>query len=219
VRRKFYERAGACGFLKQIGGPEMIRKARAVELMQGNMPLPAVQMMLGHSTPNLTSAYVSFSRDEIRKVAKLFLEKESARKSSARNSFFGKVREIRRGDIQTLVKLVTIDGFSITTVITNDSVERLALGRDKMITAEVKAPWVCLQRNDTEPACSSENRMKGVIEKLSHGKINTECVVRVSKTTELCAIISTPACRSLKLKKGDEIWAHFNCFSVVLHGD
>jgi len=29
VRRKFYQRAEACGFEKHLGGPEMVRKARA----------------------------------------------------------------------------------------------------------------------------------------------------------------------------------------------
>jgi molybdate transport system regulatory protein len=42
VRRKFYERAQACGFPKQLGSPEAIRKSRGAELMQANMPLPAV---------------------------------------------------------------------------------------------------------------------------------------------------------------------------------
>jgi molybdate transport system regulatory protein len=65
VRRKFYERAEACGIAKQLGAPEILRKSRAVELMQKNMPLPAVQMLLGHSTPNLTSSYLSYSEDDI----------------------------------------------------------------------------------------------------------------------------------------------------------
>jgi molybdate transport system regulatory protein len=88
VRRKFYERAEACGIAKQLGAPEILRKSRAVELMQNNMPLPAVQKILGHSTPNLTSSYVSFSEDEIQEVSRLFIERESSRKTSARNSFF-----------------------------------------------------------------------------------------------------------------------------------
>lgn len=219
VRRKFYERAQACGFSKRLGGPEMIRKARAVELMQGNMPLPAVQMILGHSTPNLTSAYVSFSKDEIRKIAKHFMEKESSRKTSARNTFFGKIQNICKGDIQARIDLMTIEGFPITTIITNDSVERLGLRQGGLLTAEVKAPWVYLQSSDTEPVCSADNRIKGVLEKITRGKINTECIVRVSDTTELCAIISTRSCRKLGLKAGNEIWAFFNCFSVVLHAD
>src|SRR5271169_4568995 len=163
IRRKFYERAQACGFSKQMGGPEMIRKSRAVELMQGNMPLPAVQMLLGHSTPNLTSSYVSFSENEIRQVMKHFVEKESSRKTSARNTFFGKIRTLQQGDIQTLVELSTIEGHRITTVITNDSVGRLGLKEGKMITAEVKAPYVIVQKADREPESSAENKFSGFI--------------------------------------------------------
>ncbi len=219
VRRKFYERAQACGFAKRLGGPEIIRKARAVELMQNNMPLPAVQMMLGHSTPNLTSSYISFSKDEIQQVAKIFLERESMRKTSARNSFFGKIQNMQRGDIQTSVDLTTIDDLSISAVITNYSVERLGLKHGRVITAEVKAPSVILQSGDTEPMCSAENRFKGIIARLTRGKVNTECVVQISDGLELCAIVSTAGERHLKLKEGDSIWALFNCFSVVLHVD
>lgn len=217
VRRKFYERAEACGFSKRMGGPEMIRKARAVELMQGNMPLPAVQMFLGHSTPNLTTSYVSFSDDEIREVTKFFIEKESSRKTSARNSFFGKIQKIQRGDIQTRIELTTIGGYSVTTVITNDSLERLGLKKGTLITAEVKAPWVILQKSNEEPKCTAENRFNGVIERVNKGKINTEYAVRISDGTELCSLVTTESSRKLNLKKGDGVWALFNCFSVVLH--
>ena len=219
VRRKFYDRAHACGFSKRLGGPEMIRKARAVELMQANMPLPAVQKMLGHSTPNLTSSYVSFSADEIQQVTRLFMERESSRKTSARNSFFGKIQDIQRGDIQTRATLITTSGHSVTTVITNDSVERLGLKQGLLVTAEVKAPWVILQKCDEEPVCSAENRFNGVIASITRGKINTEYAVRISDGTELCAVVSTAGSRHLNLRQGDTVWVIFNCFSVVLHID
>jgi len=219
VRRKFYERAGACGFPKRLGGPEMIRKARAVELMQGNMPLPVVQRMLGHSTPNLTSSYVSFSADEIQQVTRLFIEREASRRTSARNSFFGKIRTVLRGDIQTQVTLTTISGYSIEAIITNDSVDRLALKKGRLITAEVKAPWVIMYSGDEEPKCSAENRFNGVIERVNRGKVNTEYVVRISDGTELCALISTESGRNLPFDRGDRVWAVFNCFAVVLHVD
>ena len=219
VRRKFYERALACGFPKQLCGPETIRKARAVELIQNNMPLPAVQMILGHSTLNLTSSHVSFSKEEIQLVAKRFMEKESLRKTSARNSFFAKIKNIIRGDIQTRVDLTTIDGHLITTVITNDSLERLGLCQGRLITAEVKAPWVILQGGETEPACSAENRFKGVLTKINRGKINTECVVRISDATEICAVVSSAGRWLPELSEGDKIWVLFNCCSVVLYVD
>jgi molybdate transport system regulatory protein len=98
VRRKFYERALDCGFDKRLGGPEMIRKARAIEMLQNNIPVPVVQMILGHAMSNLTSSLVSFSPDEIRQVTRTFMERETSRMTSARNSFFGRIEEIQRGD-------------------------------------------------------------------------------------------------------------------------
>ena len=219
VRRKFYERAEACGIAKQLGAPEILRKSRAVELMQNNMPLPAVQMLLGHSTPNLTSSYVSFSEDDIQQVTRLFVEKESARKTSARNSFFGKIQTIQKGDIQTRVEIVTIGGYIITTIITNDSLQRLGLKVGKLITAEVKAPWVMLQKSGNGQECSADNMFKGVVERITQGEINTEFIVRISDGTEVCSIVTSESCRRLALVEGDEAWVLFSSYSVVLLSD
>lgn len=216
VRRKFYERARECGFDQRLAGPEMIRRARAVELMQGNLPLPAVQRLLGHSTPNQTSAYVSFSEEEVREVTRFFMERESARKTSARNAFFGKIETIQRGDIQSRVELTTPAGHTITTVITNDSLQALGLQEGILATAEVKAPWVILQKGEKEPVCSAENRCKGIIVRKTRGRINTEYVVRLADGTELCSIITGESGRRLDLHEGDVAWAFFNCFSVIL---
>jgi len=219
VRRKFYERAQACGFPKRLGSPEMIRKARAVELMQGSMPLPVVQMVLGHSTPNLTSAYISFSEDDIQLVTKLFMERESSRKTSARNSFFGKIHAIQRGAIQARVELTTLGGHAITTIITNDSLERLGLKKGRLVTAEVKAPWLILHKADAEPECSAENRFRGVIVRILEGRVNTEYAVRISDGTELCAVVSSQSGRRLGLHADDRVWVVFNSFAVVLRVD
>jgi molybdate transport system regulatory protein len=188
-----------------------------VELMQGNMPLPAVQMLLGHSTPNLTSAYASFSEEDIREMTRYFMERESARKTSARNAFFGKITTIRHGDIQCLVEMATVGGHTITTMITNDSLQLLGLRKGMLATAEVKAPWVILHKGSGEPPCSAENRCKGVIVRRTCGKVNTEYVVRLADDTELCSIAGTSVNRLPDFEEGDEVWAFFNCFSVVLH--
>ncbi len=219
VRRKFYERAQALGFPKKLGSPEMIRKARAVELMQRNMPMPAVQTMLGHSTMNLTSAYVSFSKDDIAQVTKLFIEREASRKTSARNAFFGKIQALEKGDIQTRVTLTTAGGDTIEAMITNSSVERLSLKESRLIMAEVKAPLVILYNGEKEPECTAENRFCGMIEQINAGQINTEYIVRIKDGTTLCALVSTQGSQWLGLGVGDSVWAVFSCFSVVLNVD
>jgi molybdate transport system regulatory protein len=219
VRRKFYERAQACGFPKELGGPDALRRSRAVELLQHNLPLPVVQRILGHSTPNLAAALVSFSEDEMQQVAKFFLDKESSRKTSARNSFFGKITAIRQGDIQAEVKMVTLGGELITTVITNDSLVRLGLKEGTLITAEVKAPWVILQKGDGEPKCTAENKFRGAIARIRQGQITTEYVVRIADGTELCSLVTSATSRSLDLQENDPVWATFNSFAAVLHLD
>ncbi len=219
VRRKFYERASDCGFPPALGAPDIIRKSRAVELMQGNMPLPVVQKILGHSTLNVTASYVDFSDDDIQQVAKYFVEKESHRKTSARNSFFGKIRSIRKGDIQAKVEMMTLGGDMVTTVITNDSLSRLGLKSGSLITAEVKAPWVILQKGEREPESTAENRFLGTISRINKGEITTEYVVRISDGTELCSIVTTENARQMGFQEDDRVWAVFNSFCVVLHTD
>jgi molybdate transport system regulatory protein len=219
VRRKFYERAEASGFPKELGGPDAIRKARAVELLQNNVPLPVVQRILGHSTPNLTAAFVSFSEDDLRQVEKFFLEKESRRRTSARNAFFGKISAIRQGDIQTRVDLVTIGGYRVTTVITNDSLARLGLKPGMLITAEVKAPWVILHKGEDEPECSAENAFRGTMARIMKGKIATEYVVHLADGTELCSVVTSDLSRRLDFRVNEPVWAVFTSFAVVLHLD
>lgn len=219
VRRKFYARALDCGFPPATGAPDVIRKSRAVELMQGGVPLPVVQRMLGHSTPNVTASYVAFSDNDMLQVAKYFIEKESRRKTSARNSFFGKIGSINKGDIQAAVEMITIGGDVVTTVITNDSLARLGLKTGSLITAEVKAPWVILQKSDKEPESTAENRFWGTIIHVNKGKVTTEYVVRISDGTELCSVVTSANARRMGFHEDDQIWVMFNSFSVVLHID
>ena len=219
IRRKFYERAIDSGLPPSMGSPESIRKSRAIELMQSNMPLPVVQKMLGHSTLNVTASYVDFSDADMRQVAKHFIERESHRKTSARNSFFGKISSIKKGDIQAKVEMITLSGDIVTTIITKDNLSRLGLKAGSLITAEVKAPWVVLQKSDKEPESSAENRFFGTIVRINKGEITTEYVVRIPDGTELCSIVNTDNARQMGFQEGDHVWVIFNSFSVILHVD
>ena len=219
VRRKFYERASALGFAKELGGPDALRKSRGVELMQNNLPLPVVQRILGHSTPNLTASFVSFSDDDMKKVTRFFLEKESRRQTSARNTFFGKISAIQPGDIQAKVEMVTLGGNRLTTLITTDSLARLGLKPGMLITAEVKAPLVVLEKGAHEPNCSADNIFQGTIERVIEGAVTTEYVVRIPDGTQLCSLVTRESSDRLELGKGEPVWAMFTSFAVVLHLD
>ncbi len=219
VRRKFYERCLACGFPQDLGSPNAIRRARAVELMRDNVPLPVVQHILGHSTPNLTASFVTFSDEDIHQVERHFIERESQRKTSARNTFFGKIASIRKGDIQSQVELVSLSGTAITTVITNNSLKRMGLKRGSLITAEVKAPWVILQKALSEPICSIENIFRGTVTQINRGILTAELIVGIQDGTEVCSLITEKSCCKLDINQGDDVWVMFNSFALILHLD
>ena len=219
VRRKFYEQAVAIGIPSSLGAPETIRKSRAVELMRSNMPLQVVQKIMGHSTPNLAASYVEFSDAEICQVARYFAERENNRKTSARNSFFGKINTIHKGEIQTLVEVVSVSGNSITSIITNGSLARLGLKPGMLITAEVKAPWIQLCKNESAPRCSADNIFQGTVCRIVNNSATAEIVVRLPDDTELCAIITEKTREQMGIENQDILWVFFDAFAVVLHVD
>lgn len=219
VRRKFYERARSCGLPPDLANPNAIRRSRAIELLRSNVPLPVVQKLLGHSTPNLTAAYVDFSAKDMRPVIQHFLDRESRRKTSARNTFFGRITRISRGDIQSSVELVTLGGDTLQTVITNDSLGRLGLKPHSFVTAEVKAPWVIIARDSAPQETSAENRFQGTVARIIRGRITTEFVVRIADGTELCTIVTRESDRNLGIRENDMVRVFFNAFAVILNVD
>ncbi len=216
VRRKFYECAEACHLPKELSGPEAIRRARALELMQSDIPLPVVQNMLGHATINLTTAHVAFSPEEMHAVAKRFVQKELNHKTSARNCFMGKVVAIASGAIQSLVTLQSREDISLKAMITNDSVQRLALAINTKVCAEVKAPFVMLYGGEQRPLCSAENILSGTLTQVKQGDFMAEYILHLSDTTEICSL-STNILTNVPL--GTSLWAVFSASSVVLRID
>jgi molybdate transport system regulatory protein len=219
VRRKFYERAEAIGLPRELGAPEVLRKSRAVELMQGNVPLPVVQKILGHSTPNLAAAYVKFSEADMRRAEAFFVDRENRRKTSARNAFFGKIETLRKGDIQTRVEIATPGACRISAVITNHSLERLGLKPGGLVAAEVKAAGVTIHCGGEAPGSSADNVLGGTVERIVAGKVTCEIVVRIADGTEICSIVTEQSLRKLGLRAADRVWVAFSAFSVVLNAD
>ncbi len=219
IRKSFYKRAESIGLHSSLGAPESIRKSRAVELMQDNMPLQVVQKILGQSTPNLTASLVEFSETEISQVAQYYADRESNRKTSARNAFHGKISSIQKGSVQTAVEVITPSGNTVTSIITTNSLTRIGLQRGMLVTAEVKAPFIQICRNQDAPQCSAENMFQGIVCNVTKNRTMSEVVARLADETELCAIISEKKRQAMNIVEGDILWMFFNGFSVVLHVD
>lgn len=217
VRRKFYEQAEACGLPRDFGNPSTLRRSRSVELLRGNLPLPVVQRLLGHSTPNLTAAHLEVTEEDVHHAARQYVDRESRRRTSARNIFFGKIIEIAKGNIQSEVILLTLGGLSISSVITNTSLKRMRLKIGTFVSAEIKAPWVLIARSAEAADNSAENRLPGTVAAINTGRVNVEVLVRLSEGTEICSVITAAGLRRLGLKVNDSAWTLFGAYCVILN--
>lgn len=217
VRRKFYERAEDCGFAKQLGSPEMIRRARAAELMQGHVPLPAVQKFLGQATTGPATAYTPFDDAALQDMTAWFVEQEGKQLSSARNTLYGRIKAIQQGTIQAMVEVCTVGQESLRAIITVGSLKRLQLRAGRLVTAEIKAPWLHLCRAGSGQALGADNCFSGEIIRMTAGSLIVEYIVRSKDGIEFCALLSRPAAEALALEPGDVAWVFFSSFAVVLH--
>ena len=217
VRRKFYERAEACGLPSDFGNPSTLRRSRAVELLRGNLPLPVVRKLLGYSTSGLAATLLEVSEEDMHHIVRRHIDLESKRRTSARNTFFGKITRIIRGDIQSEVVLTTLGGLNISSVITNNSVKRMRLKTGTFVTAEIKAPTVFISGPEGAAQISAENRVQGTVAEISSGQVNDEVLLRLEDGTEMCAVITSASRQRLGLRVGDKAWSVFGAYSVILN--
>jgi len=217
VRRKFYERADACGVPRELANPRVIRHSRAVELLREGLPIKVVQTLLGHQSVHLTAQYVNFSESDIKRIVNYYILKETEMKTSARNSFTGKVTAIRSGNILAEVEVVTPSGLKVVSVITHESLTNMGIREGALVVATVKAPWVILVKEDMKLKTSARNKYSGRIVKVNTGQISAEVVVELPDGTKICSLVTDESVKALDMKVGDEICALFKAFSVILN--
>ena len=219
VRRKFAERAKECGVAPDLANPSALRRSRAVELLSSGVPLPVVQGLLGHSSADLTASYLEASADDRKRIVERFIEDEARRKTSARNMFFGRVTAVRRGGLLAEVELETPAGLRVVSVVTRDSVSRLALEVGAPVTAAVKAPWVVISRAEGEPESSARNRFPGRVVRVDQDRVAAEVIVELADATHVCAVLTRRSVERLALRAGDRVWVLFKAFAVILNVD
>ncbi len=219
VRRKFSERAKAIGLPRELGNPRVLRHSRAIELLRSGAPLQVVQNLLGHASINLTAHYCDFSEEDLKRLVQYYIQKEMRMKTSARNSFTGKVADIKIGEILSEVELVTPSGYKLVSVITNESLLNLDLVRGSIATAIVKAPWIIIEKDADSTKTSARNRLRGKITEIKAGKIVAEVIATLDDGTGMVTLITVPSLANLNLQVGDSAWFLFKSFSVILNVD
>lgn len=219
LRRKFYERAKACGLPPDVFNPRVIRHSRAIELLSDGVPIQVVQSYLGQQDLNMTAHYLEFSDKSTHRIMQQYLIRERKMKTSARNSFTGVVTHLVHDSLLVEVEVTTPAGLKVVAVITEESAKTLRLALGSVVTAVVKAPWVILTQAESGFATSARNRFPGRVAEVKTSAIASEVIVELADGTKVCSLVTKESIDKLHIEPGMDMVVMFKAFSVILNAE
>lgn len=135
---------------------------------------------------------------------------------SARNVWLGQVTSIDRGVVNSVVNIVLKGGDRISSVITDNSVNRLKLAPGKELTVIVKASNVMLGHDIDPEEISARNILAGTIQTITPGAVNDEVIVDLPGGATVTSIITSASVKRLGLTPGTKISAIIKASDVML---
>ncbi|BDD86513.1 TOBE domain-containing protein [Desulfofustis limnaeus] len=135
---------------------------------------------------------------------------------SARNVWLGQVTSIDRGVVNSVVNIVLKGGDRISSVITDNSVNRLKLVPGKELTVIVKASNVMLGHDIDPEEISARNILIGTIQTITPGAVNDEVIVDLPGGATVTSIITSASVKRLGLTPGTKISAIIKASDVLL---
>lgn len=136
-------------------------------------------------------------------------------KTSARNQFLGTVKSIKTGAINAEVVLDIGGGDTLAAVITNESVDHLALKAGTEAYAMIKAPWVIVTTSDGFKT-SARNELRGTVVRCQEGAVSGEVIIELSGGKTVAAIVTNDSIKSLGLREGVKACALIKASHVIL---
>ena len=133
---------------------------------------------------------------------------------SARNHFHGNVKEIRKGAVNGIVKLVTPGSNTVSSTISMEAIEDLKLAEGKKACIFVKATEVMLANENLK--ISARNQWKGTVKEIQEGAVNAIVKLEVEADIIISATISMEAVKDLALAVGSKAVAIVKSTSVIL---
>ncbi|MDR1489293.1 MAG: TOBE domain-containing protein [Desulfovibrio sp.] len=217
LRRKFYQRARAGGFSAALFNPKTIRQSRGIELLRQGMPLQVAQSYLGLPPPPKSVNYLEFSGEAVNRIMQHCIKREGRMKTSARNTFIGKISAIKSDGLLTEVELKTLSGLSVVSVVTDESRKVLGLAEGEVVTAAIKAPWVLIGTGDAAAKSSARNKFPGKVTEVRLGEVACEVLAELAEGTQVSAVVTRQSVKELDLAPGREVLIMFKAFAVVLN--
>ena len=137
-------------------------------------------------------------------------------KISARNILPGKVSKIAKGAVNSEVELTLPGGEMIVAIITNTSVETLALAEGVAASAIIKASEVIVGTHLGAARLSARNILSGIVESIGDGAVNSEVILALPGGSRVIATITKQSVEALDLKAGSSASAIIKSSNVLI---
>lgn len=135
-------------------------------------------------------------------------------KSSADNSFNGKVLSINEGAVYSIVE---IDGlsFKIYASISKSSIERMGLLNGDTVTALISSNQLVLSI-DESIQLSCRNKFTGKVNSVKKGAVNSEVFINLDNSNKLCVMVTNESIDSMNITYGSRVSAFCKASSVLI---
>ncbi len=135
-------------------------------------------------------------------------------KSSADNSFNGKVLSINEGAVYSIVE---IDGlsFKIYASISKSSIERMGLLNGDTVTALINSNQLVLSI-DESIQLSCRNKFTGKVNSVKKGAVNSEVFINLDNSNKLCVMVTNESIDSMNITYGSRVSAFCKASSVLI---
>ena len=134
---------------------------------------------------------------------------------SARNQLSATVKTMKSGAVNDQIELTLNGGEHLVAVITSDSTQKLSLAQGSNVVAIFKAPAVILS-TDTDLILSARNQLQATVEKITHGSVNAEVLVKTQGGVEIVTIVTEQSVKNLALEIGSQVNVLIKASQVIL---
>lgn len=133
---------------------------------------------------------------------------------SARNQIIGKIIDINLGSVNAQITLELKSGKQLVSIITLSSVDNLGLNLNDEVIALIKSSNVLIS-TDTDLKISARNTLRGKIENINKGDVNSEVTINVDGD-KVVTVLTTISLENLNLKVGLEVDAIIKASDIMI---
>lgn len=137
-------------------------------------------------------------------------------RTSARNMLRGMVTAIVHGPINAEIGLLVNDHIVIDALVSNASVEALALRPGGRAVALIKSSLVTLVEDVPGLRLSARNLIGGTVVAVHEGPVESEVVLDIGGSAEIAAMVTTHSLRDMGLAVGRTTLAAFKASHIIL---